>query len=91
MSIFGVPLMILGTQWYVLFNVIAGVSSTPKNLRYVMSSSNVSGWLKWRRFVLPSIFPYLVTGAITATGALGILLLLLKLFSGARINWWLVV
>ena len=67
-NIWCAPLMILGTQWYVLFNVIAGVSVTPKNLRYAVASLNVSGWLKWRRFVLPSIFPYLITGAITATG-----------------------
>lgn len=62
------PLMIMGTQWYILFNVIAGVSATPKNLRYAVATLNVSGWLKWRRFILPSIFPYLITGAITATG-----------------------
>ncbi len=62
------PLMILGTQWYILFNVIAGVSATPKNLRYAVASLNVTRWLKWRRFISPSIFPYLITGAITATG-----------------------
>lgn len=62
------PLMILGTQWYILFNVIAGTIALPKNLRQAVSTLNVTGWLWWRRFILPGIFPYLITGMITAAG-----------------------
>lgn len=62
------PLMILGTQWYILFNVIAGASNLPKDLCQAVNNLHVSGWLKWWRFILPGIFPYFVTGAITAAG-----------------------
>lgn len=62
------PLMILGTQWYILFNVIAGASALPKEMQQVASNFNVSGWLWWKKIVLPGIFPYYVTGAITAAG-----------------------
>lgn len=62
------PLMILGTQWYILFNVIAGVIALPKNLHHAVGSLNVTGWLWWKRFVLPGIFPFYITGAITAAG-----------------------
>lgn len=63
-----VALMLLGTQWYVLFNVIAGASAIPSDLREAARTFRVSGWLRWRRLILPAIFPYLVTGMITATG-----------------------
>lgn len=62
------PLMILGTQWYILFNVIAGATALPKNLHHAVGTLNVTGWLWWRRFMLPGIFPYYITGAITAAG-----------------------
>lgn len=62
------PLMILGTQWYLLFNVIAGASTIPTELRYAAQNLGLTGWLKWRRYLLPAIFPSFVTGAITATG-----------------------
>lgn len=62
------PLMVLGTQWYILFNVIAGTIAIPKDLRQVASNLQVNGWLWWKRLILPSIFPYYVTGAITAAG-----------------------
>jgi NitT/TauT family transport system permease protein len=62
------PLMILGTQWYILFNIIAGASAIPKNLRYAVGTLNVTGYLKWKKFILPAVFPYFVTGAITAAG-----------------------
>ena len=62
------PLMILGTQWYILFNVIAGTIALPKNLLQATETLNVSGWLWWRRLILPGIFPYYITGAITAAG-----------------------
>lgn len=62
------PLMILGAQWYILFNVIAGASAIPKDLIQVVDNLGVVGWLRWSRFLLPAIFPYYITGAITAAG-----------------------
>jgi NitT/TauT family transport system permease protein len=62
------PLMVLGTQWYLLFNVIAGASTIPTELRYAAQNLGLSGWLKWRRYLLPAVFPSFVTGAITASG-----------------------
>lgn len=62
------PLMVLGTQWYLLFNVIAGASTVPTELRYAASNLGLGGWLRWRRYLLPAVFPSFVTGAITASG-----------------------
>ena len=62
------PLMILGTQWYLLFNVIAGASTVPTELRYAARNLGLKGALLWRRYLLPAIFPSFVTGAITASG-----------------------
>ena len=62
------PLMILGTQWYILFNVIAGASAFPGDLQEAARNFQVGGGLWWRRVILPGIFPYYVTGAITASG-----------------------
>jgi NitT/TauT family transport system permease protein len=62
------PLMIFGTQWYLLFNVIAGASGVPTELRFAARNLDLKGWLKWRRYYLPAIFPSFVTGAITASG-----------------------
>jgi NitT/TauT family transport system permease protein len=62
------PLMILGTQWYILFNVVAGASAIPAELRAVGANLRVRGWLWWRRIALPAVLPYYVTGAITASG-----------------------
>ena len=62
------PLMILGTQWYILFNVIAGAAAIPAELRAVGTNLHVRGWLWWRRIALPAVMPYYVTGAITASG-----------------------
>ncbi len=62
------PLMILGTQWYILFNVIAGAAALPTELRQVSANLGVSGWLWWRKVALPGVLPYYVTGAITASG-----------------------
>ena len=61
-------LMALGTQWYILFNVIAGASAVPSDLREAMDDLSVRGREKWRRLILPGIFPAFVTGAITAAG-----------------------
>jgi NitT/TauT family transport system permease protein len=62
------PLMILGTQWYILFNVIVGASAIPADMRYAGQNFHVNGWLWWKRIALPAIFPFYVTGAITASG-----------------------
>ena len=62
------PLMILGTQWYILFNVIAGANAFPTDLREAATIFRVGGWRWWREVMLPAIFPYYVTGAITAAG-----------------------
>lgn len=57
-------LMILGTQWYILFNVIAGAMSIPNDLLEAASVFHITGWQKWRYLILPSIFPHLLTGLI---------------------------
>jgi NitT/TauT family transport system permease protein len=62
------PLMILGTQWYILFNVIAGAASIPAELRDCGANLQIGGWLWWRKLALPAVFPFYVTGAITASG-----------------------
>ena len=62
------PLMVLGTQWYILFNIVAGASVIPKELKLAAKNMQLSGWTKWKKFYLPAIFPYYVTGAITASG-----------------------
>ncbi|SDT35762.1 ABC transporter permease [Bradyrhizobium canariense] len=62
------PLMILGTQWYILFNVIAGASAFPSDLREAAGSFHLKGWRWWVKVILPGIFPYYITGAITASG-----------------------
>jgi NitT/TauT family transport system permease protein len=62
------PLMVLGTQWYILFNVVAGASAIPAELRAVGANFRVGGWLWWRRIALPAVLPYYITGAITASG-----------------------
>ncbi|MFP3272769.1 MAG: ABC transporter permease subunit, partial [Paraburkholderia sp.] len=62
------PLIVLGTQWYILFNVIAGASSYPNDYREAATNFGIRGWQWWRKAMLPGIFPYYVTGAITASG-----------------------
>ena len=62
------PLMILGTQWYILFNVIAGASAFPNDLKEAAGSFHLKGWRWWVKVILPGIFPYYITGAITASG-----------------------
>ena len=62
------PLMILGTQWYILFNVIAGASAIPTDLKDAAGNFGLKGWLRWKRLIIPAIFPSYVTGAITASG-----------------------
>ena len=62
------PLMILGTQWYILFNVIAGASSLPQDFKYVARNLGLRRWIWWRRLIIPAIFPAYITGALTAAG-----------------------
>lgn len=62
------PLMILGTQWYILFNVIAGASNIPRELYLAADNFGLKGWIWWKRLALPGIFPFYITGAITAAG-----------------------
>ncbi|NVZ29935.1 ABC transporter permease subunit [Pseudomonas gingeri] len=62
------PLIVLGTQWYILFNVIAGASAFPNDFREAAANFHIRGWQWWRKVMLPGIFPYYVTGAITASG-----------------------
>jgi NitT/TauT family transport system permease protein len=62
------PLMILGTQWYILFNVIAGTLAVPTDYQFVADNLGMTRWLWWRRLTLPAIFPAFVTGAVTASG-----------------------
>ena len=62
------PLMVLGTQWYILFNVVAGAAAFPGDLQEAAKNFQVGGFLWWRRVILPGIFSYYVTGAITASG-----------------------
>ncbi len=61
-------LMVLGTQWYILFNVIAGATAIPTDLKEASGIFGIRGWQWWRQLALPAIFPYFVTGALTASG-----------------------
>lgn len=61
-------LMLMGTQWYILFNVIAGTTAIPQDLRFTTALLRLRWWERWRMLVLPALFPYIVTGAITASG-----------------------
>ncbi|MFJ9455859.1 ABC transporter permease [Kitasatospora sp. NPDC101447] len=64
----GILLMALGAQWYVLFNAIAGAMAIPTDLREAMDDLGVRGWQRWRRLIIPGVFPAYVTGGITASG-----------------------
>lgn len=68
LNLASILLMLLGTQWYILFNVIAGASAIPQDLREMAKLYKITGWKKWKTLILPGIFPYLITGLITATG-----------------------
>ncbi|MGB9510933.1 MAG: ABC transporter permease subunit [Candidatus Acidiferrum sp.] len=67
-EIAAMALMLLGTQWYILFNVIAGAMAIPTDLKEAAKVFRFSRWDRWRRLILPGIFPYLVTGMVTASG-----------------------
>jgi NitT/TauT family transport system permease protein len=68
LNVASVLLMLMGTQWYILFNVIAGAMAIPEDLKAASKTFGVKGWKKWKILILPSIFPYLLTGMVTATG-----------------------
>ncbi|HEV2136693.1 MAG TPA: ABC transporter permease subunit [Terracidiphilus sp.] len=68
LGIGAIALMLLGTQWYILFNVIAGAMSIPSDLREVASLYHFTRWQRWTKLILPGIFPYLITGMVTASG-----------------------
>ncbi len=62
------PLIVLGAQWYILFNAIAGASAIPQDLLEISRNLHVKGWLRWRKVLLPGVAPYAITGALTAWG-----------------------
>ncbi len=68
LNLAAIILMLMGTQWYILFNVIAGASAIPQDLDYTTQLLQVKGWERWRTLILPALFPYLITGMITAGG-----------------------
>jgi NitT/TauT family transport system permease protein len=68
LGIGSIALMLLGTQWYILFNVIAGAIAIPSDLKEAAAVYKFTRWQRWIRLILPGIFPYLVTGMITASG-----------------------
>ena len=68
LGIGSIALMLLGTQWYILFNVIAGAMAIPSDLKEAAAVYRFSLWQRWTRLILPGIFPYLITGMITASG-----------------------
>jgi NitT/TauT family transport system permease protein len=61
-------LIIFGTQWYIVFNVIAGASAFPNDLREATQIFGIGGWTWWKNVIIPAIFPYYITGALTASG-----------------------
>ena len=68
MGLASILLMLLGTQWYILFNVIAGTMAIPTDLKEAADIFRFGSWDRWRKLILPAIFPYLVTGMLTASG-----------------------
>ncbi|MBM4284134.1 MAG: ABC transporter permease subunit [Deltaproteobacteria bacterium] len=68
LNLAAVLLMLLGTQWYLLFNIIAGASAIPRDLQSIASLLQLRRWERWRVLILPAIFPYTVTGALAASG-----------------------
>jgi NitT/TauT family transport system permease protein len=68
LGIGSILLLLLGTQWYILFNVIAGAMAIPTDLKEVCSVCHITGMERWRKLILPGIFPYLLTGMVTASG-----------------------
>jgi NitT/TauT family transport system permease protein len=68
LNLSAVLLMLMGTQWYLLFNVIAGAAAIPQDLKYTTALLGLKGWERWRTLILPALFPFIITGSITASG-----------------------
>jgi NitT/TauT family transport system permease protein len=68
LNLAAILLMLLGTQWYLLFNIIAGASAIPQDLHYTSTLLQLGRWERWRTLILPALFPFAITGAITAAG-----------------------
>jgi NitT/TauT family transport system permease protein len=68
LNLIAVLVMLMGTQWYLLFNVIAGASAIPRELDYTARLLRMTRWQRWRILTLPALFPYIITGLITASG-----------------------
>lgn len=68
LNLTAIVLMLMGTQWYLLFNVIAGASAIPQDLRYTSALLGMAGWNRWRYLILPAVFPFVITGLVTAGG-----------------------
>lgn len=68
LNVAAILVMLLGTQWYLLFNIIAGTSAIPQDLKYTATIIGISKWQRWRVLILPALLPYLATGLITAAG-----------------------
>ena len=68
LNLAAVLLMLMGTQWYLLFNVIAGAAAIPQDLKYTTALLGLKGWERWRTLILPALFPFIITGSITASG-----------------------
>ena len=68
LNVGGILLMSLGAQWYILFNTIAGAMAVPTDLREAAAATGLRGWKRWKRLIIPAIFPAYVTGGITASG-----------------------
>ncbi len=68
LGVASIVVLLLGTQWYVLFNVIAGAMAIPTDLKECCGIFRIDGWQRWKKLILPGIFPYLVTGLVTASG-----------------------
>jgi NitT/TauT family transport system permease protein len=68
LNLAAILLMLLGTQWYMLFNIIGGASAIPQDLNYTAALLGLNRWERWRTLILPALFPFIITGAITASG-----------------------
>ena len=68
LTIAAILLMLMGTQWYILFNVIAGAASIPQDLKYTATLLHLGRWERWRTLILPALFPFIITGLVTASG-----------------------
>jgi NitT/TauT family transport system permease protein len=68
LNLSAVLLMLMGTQWYLLFNIIAGAAAIPQDLKFTSALIGIKGWERWRTLILPALFPFIITGSITASG-----------------------